>query len=83
MKDMQTVFDDLSWLFHEPATEFAKSAADKLDTIAAEGLMVQRETAALVAVALPLAEAVASIAHSLAHAVGLLEVIAESQAVRR
>jgi hypothetical protein len=81
MKDMQTVFDDLSWLYHEPAAEFAKSAADKLDTIAAEGIMVQHETAALVAVALPLAESLASIAHSLAHAIGLLEVIAE-QAVQ-
>lgn len=82
MKDMQTVFDDLGWLFHEPATEFARTAAAKLDTIAADGLMVQHETAALVAVALPLAEAVTSMAHSLAHAVGLLEVIAERLAVQ-
>jgi hypothetical protein len=81
MKDMQTVFDDLGWLFHEPATEFARSSAAKLDTIAEQGIPL-KDTAALVAVALPLAEATASIAHSLAHAVGLLEVIAERLAVQ-
>lgn len=82
MKDMQTVFDDLGWLFHEPAAEFARSAAEKLDRIATDGLIVENETAALVAVLMPMAEALASIAHSLAHTVGLLEVIAEAQAVR-
>jgi len=81
MKDMQTVFDDLGWLFHEPATEFARTAAAKLDTIAEQGIPL-KDTAALVAVVMPLAEATASIAHSLAHAVGLLEVIAERLAVQ-
>jgi hypothetical protein len=80
MKDMQTVFDDLSWLYHEPAAEFAKSAADKLDAIATDGIPL-KDTAALVMIALPLAESLASIAHSLAHGIGLLEVIAE-QAVQ-
>jgi len=82
MKNMQTVFDDLSWLYTEPADEHAKRASEMLDTIATEGLMVQHETAAIVTVLLPMAEALASIAHSLAHAVGLHEVIAESVAVR-
>lgn len=82
MKDMQTVFDDLGWLFHEPGTEFARSAAEKLDRIATDGMPL-KDTAALVTIALPIAESLASIAHSLAHTVGLLEVIAEAQAVRR
>lgn len=82
MKDMQTVFDDLSWLYTEPADEHAKRASEMLDTIATEGLMVQHHTAAIVAVLMPMAEALASIAHSLAHAVGLHEVVAESVAVR-
>jgi hypothetical protein len=82
MKDMQTVFDDLSWLYTEPADEHAKRASEMLDTIATEGLMIAHETAAIVAVLMPMAEALASTAHSLAHAVGLLEVIAEAAAVR-
>jgi hypothetical protein len=82
MKDIQTVFDDLSWLYTEPADEHAKRASEMLDTIATEGLMVQHDTAAIVAVLMPMAEALASTAHSLAHAVGLLEVIAEAAAVR-
>ena len=83
MKDMQTVFDDLGWLYHEPANQHAKRASEMLDTIATEGLWnPQIDTAAIVAVLMPMAEALASIAHSLAHGVGLHEVIAEAQAVR-
>jgi len=79
MKDMATVFDDLGWLFHENATEFANSAANRLDSLAVGDIGDDRAAALAV---LPLAEAATSIAHSLNHIVGLLEVIAEGQATR-
>jgi hypothetical protein len=80
MKDMQTVFDDLSWLFHDSSVEFSRSAAARLDALA-EATGMPDDRAAAIAI-LPLAEAATSIAHSLNHIVGLLEIIAEGQVTR-
>ena len=64
MKDMQTLFDDLSWLYTEHSEEYARSAAQKLD----QELTPPENLAS--------AEAQVSMAHSLAHIAALLEIIA-------
>ena len=85
MKDMQTVFDDLTWLYHEDANVYLQRAVDQLDALAgvlrAPGELVNtpRLTAELLNAT---ASAQASIACSLAHVVGLLEVIAQNVVVR-
>lgn len=66
MKDLQTFFDDLSFMYTEESEEFARSAKHKLD----EGLTPIPHLAS--------AEAQVSMAHSLAHIAALLEAIAES-----
>jgi alkyl hydroperoxide reductase subunit AhpF len=73
MKEMEQIFDDLRWLFHEPAAEFARSAATRLDSLAVGDIGDDRAAALAT---LPLAEAATSIAHALNHMVGIMEVIA-------
>lgn len=83
MKDMQTVFDDLGWLYTEQAQGYADDAAKQLgrvDELIVEHYQTPKQlTAELL---MSIASAQTSIAHSLAHLVGLVEVIAQAEAVR-
>lgn len=85
MKDIATVLDDLGWLYTEPSEEYARSAAKRLDDIAgalrSEPALANNERL-MVDLLAPMAEAVTSMAHSLAHIVGLLEVIAGSEVTK-